>query len=252
MIASGFSWFHLIPFVGHDTFLPEGHHGTFLLMTTWCVCFGLIGFELLARSQIQAAEARQGIEKYYADPRLSMRTIAELLAEGWMSLMSETLGKVEAKRFFPLVATLFIYILCCNLLGLIPGFQPPTDNVSTNVGMALIVFAVFNYVGLSRDAKGYLGHMWGPVPILGLLLFPIEMISLFLRPMTLSLRLFGNIFGDHTVFNVISGFPPYIGVPSIFLGLAVGVSFIQAFVFALLATIYIGLAMPHHEHADHH
>jgi F-type H+-transporting ATPase subunit a len=252
MIASGFSWFHLIPPVGHDTLIPGVGHGTYLIATTWMVCFGLIAFAFIARGQIEKAAARPGIEKYYADSRLSARTIAELIAENWMSLMSDTLGKVEAKRFFPLIATLFIYILCNNLLALVPGFQPPTDNVNANVGMAVIVFLVFNYIGLTRDAKGYLGHMWGPVWWLGFLLFPIELISLFLRPMTLTLRLFGNIFGDHTVFNVISGFPPYIATPSIFLGIAIGVSFIQAFVFSLLTTIYIGLAIPHHDHADEH
>jgi F-type H+-transporting ATPase subunit a len=252
MIASGFSWFHLIPPVGHDTLVPGLDHGTYLLFTTWFVCLLLIGFALVARSQLQAATSRAGIEKYYADSRFSARTIAELIGENWMSLLQGTMGHADAKRFFPLTATLFTYILACNLMALIPGMQPPTDNVNTNVGMAVMVFLVFNYVGLSRDARGYLGHMWGPVPLLGLLLFPIELISLCLRPMTLTLRLFGNIFGDHTVFGVISGFPPYIGVPSVFLGLAVGVSFIQAFVFALLSSMYIGLAMPHHEHADDH
>jgi F-type H+-transporting ATPase subunit a len=107
---------------------------------------------------------------------------------------------------------------------------------------------VFNAVGLSRDPVGYIKHLWGPVWWLGFLLFPIELISLCVRPVALGIRLTANIFGDHQVFVIFSSLVPLV-VPAALLTLAILVSTIQAFIFSLLTTIYIGLSVPHSD--DH-
>lgn len=163
--------------------------------------------------------------------------------------MTDVLDPREVKTFFPFVGALFVYIFVSNLLGLIPGLLPPTDNVNNNVGMAFGVFLLFNFVGLSRDPVGYIKHLWGPVWWLGVLMFPIELISLLFRPVSLTLRLTGNLFGDHLVFNIMSGLAPAL-VPVAFLLLGSIVAVMQAFVFALLTSIYISLSLPHHEHDE--
>ena len=249
-VASGFTWFHLIPAIGHDELLsPLGiHDGTWAVVTAWMVCGLLIAGALVARMGLASAASRPGLERWFPDDRLTARNLAEVVVSSLLGLVSDVVGKKEAATFFPLIGGLFLYIFTCNILGVFPGLMPPTENINANVGMSLVVFVVFNAVGLLRDPKGYLGHMWGPVFLIGPLLFSIELIGLFIRPVTLSLRLTGNIFGDHTVFGIMSDLVP-IGVPVIFLGLGSFVAFMQAFVFSLLSTIYIGLSLPHHEHA---
>lgn len=249
-VASGFTWFHLIPAIGHDELLaPLGiHDGTWAIVTAWMVCGLLIVGAILARMGLESAARRPGLERWFADDRLTARNLAEVVVSSLLGLVSDVVGKKEAPTFFPLIGGLFLYIFTCNILGTFPGLMPPTENINANVGMSVVVFVVFNAVGLLRDPKGYLSHMWGPVLLIGPLLFSIELIGLFIRPVTLSLRLTGNIFGDHTVFGIMSDLVP-IGVPVIFLGLGAFVAFMQAFVFSLLSTIYIGLSLPHHEHA---
>ena len=155
---------------------------------------------------------------------------------------------------------MFIYILIGNLMGLMPGFLPPTDKMTHNGAIALTSFLLFLSVGLTRDPIGFLKHLAGPVLFLIPLIFAIELLGLILRPVTLSFRLSGNMFGDHAVFGVMSEmvrtfidpvWGQLVPVPAIFLALGLVVSFIQAFVFSLLSTIYIGLSVPHHDHDDH-
>jgi len=249
MLASGFSWFHLLP---QDAFASLGiHEHAYLIYTAWAVCGFLVLFAAAARASLMRAWQRPGIEKYFSDDRLTLRSFAEVYGGAIYGLVKDILGEKDAPAFFPLVGALFLYIFTCNIIGIFPGLLPPTDNINNNVGMAVVVFLVFNFVGLTRDPKGYIGHMMGPVLALAPLLFIIEAIGLLIRPVSLSLRLTGNMFGDHTVFSIMSGLVPLV-VPSIFLALAMFVSFVQAFVFSLLSTIYIGLSLPHHDHAEEH
>ena len=251
IIAAAFSWLQLIPIIGHDELIPGVHEETFLILTAWGVAALLIVGAVVARMSLERAWSRPGLERFFPDERLSVRTAVEVFASGIYGLVKDILGDHDAVTFFSLIASLFVYIFSCNILAIFPGFQPPTDNINANFGMGVLVFLVFNFVGMSRDFKGYLAHLWGPVLLLGPLLFVIEVIGLFIRPMSLSLRLAGNIFGDHTVFGIMNDlFPWWLPVPAIFLGLAIFVSFLQAFVFSLLSTIYIGLAAPHHDHAE--
>lgn len=169
-------------------------------------------------------------------------------AEGILGLMRSIMGE-RADRYFPLIGSLFLYILISNLLGAIPGMVPPTDNINTNLACAAVVFVYYNVMGIREQGlKNYLKHLGGPIIWLAPLMFTIELISHLVRPASLSIRLFGNITGDHLVLEMFSSLVP-VAVPVIFLGLTVFVAFIQAFVFSLLSTVYIALAT---EHAEHH
>lgn len=252
MFASGFSWLGLLSlsdgvFAGLDV-----EAGTATMFAHAMVAsLLLIGLGLLGRLGLERARAKQDLSAYYTDDTLTVRTGFEIYATGVLNLMNDLMDKRDVRTFFPWIATMFLYIFVCNLMGLIPGFVPPTDNVNTNVGMAVISFFVFNFVGLSRDPVGYIKHMMGPMLAVAPLIFSVELIGLLFRPVTLSLRLTGNMFGDHTVFGVMSDLVPAV-VPVAFLALALFVSFMQAFIFSLLSTIYVALAVPHHDDHDAH
>lgn len=251
MIASGFSWWNAIPAVEAEPLAAIGGHDfnlTVVTISAWLSCFLVLGFAVLGRMSLNKALAKESeLERFQADESLSFRTLAELMAGFIRGIMADCMPKHEIKHYSPFIATIFLYVLFCNLQGLIPGLLPPTDNINTNVGMAIASFLVFMWVGLSRDAVGFVKHLMGPVLPLAVLLFPLETLSLFLRPITLSLRLTGNMFGDHLVFGIMSDLT-YVGVPAILLALATFVSFMQAFVFALLSAVYIGLSLPHDDH----
>jgi len=255
VIASGFSWFNIIPPLDQNILGAVGgadYNVTITMAHAWLACFGVLLFAVMGRLAIAKAAARQGMEKHYADEKFSIRTLVEVFGTFIRNMMGDVMPKKEIAHYSAYIASLFLYILFCNLQGIIPGLVPPTDNVNTNVGMALASFAVFMWVGLSRDPVGFIKHLIGPMMALAPLMFPLETLSLMLRPMTLALRLTGNLFGDHLVFTIISGEVPLI-VPSALIGLAIFVSFMQAFVFSLLSAVYIGLSLPHDDHgADHH
>jgi len=262
MFAAGFSWFRLIPAVDHDTVLEqlglmqhwmEGHQvaHTYTYIHAWLACFALLGLALVARMSLTKATGRQGLEKYFASDKLDARTAAEVYASGIQGMMDGLLDRKDMLIFFPYIAGLFGYIFLCNIQGILPGFLPPTDNINTNVGMAIGSFLIFNYVGLTRDARSYISHLAGPVLLLAPFMFPLEVISLMIRPISLTIRLTANLFGDHQVFVLLSEQIPY-GIPTGLLALASMVSVIQAFVFSLLTVIYINLSLPHHDHDDAH
>ncbi len=177
------------------------------------------------------------------DSRLSLRNIFEIIIEGALGVLKGILGE-QAVNYLPLVGTLFIFILTCNLLGLVPGFLPPTSNINTNAAMAIIVFILYNYYGFREHGLGYLKQFAGPLVWLAPLMFVIELFSHAFRPFSLSVRLFGNIFGDHMVLSIFSDLVPAL-VPVAFLILGMAVALIQAFIFAILSAVYIALAVSH-------
>lgn len=231
----------------------------------------IVVVSLFARLGLNRARKKGGTMQYVPDGSMTSRNFFELLGGGLYGLAKELLGK-DAPRFFWLVSGLFVYILCCNLMGLVPGFLPPSDSLSHNAAMALVVVLVFNLSGLMVNGTGYIKHMCGPWMgmagiLLNLLLFAIEFLSfLIVRPYSLSLRLMGNMTGDHMVFGIMSGVPAQLigndsavaevitsiataTFPILFIALGTLVSFIQAFVFTLLSMIYIALAVAHED--DH-
>jgi F-type H+-transporting ATPase subunit a len=178
------------------------------------------------------------------DKELTLRNLIELVSEGLLNFFEGLMGD-RAVIYFPLLATIFIYIFVSNLLGIIPGFLPPTDNINTNFPIALIVFVYYNMSGIKEHGTAnYLKHFMGPIKWLAVLMVPIEIVSHIVRPISLSLRLFGNIQGDHMVLFQFSNLTPIL-VPIIFLGLGLFVCFMQAFVFTFLSAIYISMAEAH-------
>ncbi len=152
----------------------------------------------------------------------------------------------EPEKYLPLIGTLFILIFVSNLWGVIPGMAPPTDTLNTNVAMAVTVFIAYNYYGFKSHGIKYLKHFMGPIWWLAPIMLIVELISNLVRPVSLSLRLFGNMLGDHTVLGIFSHLLPVI-VPIFFMVLGIFVSFIQALIFSILSAIYIALAVAHEE-----
>jgi len=232
--------------------LGVSHDQANAVIHSWLLCVGLIGLALLGRMGLNAANAKQGLEKYAPDTSLTIRNFWEIFVGGLKNLLDGILEHGDSKNawFFGLCATLFIFVLGGNLMGLVPGFIAPTGDFDTNLAMALAVLLVFNVAGLVRNGFGYILHLFGPVWWLAPLIFVVEFLGVFVvRPASLTLRLTGNMFGDHMVFGIMSDLT-YLVIPTIFLGLGAFVSFIQALVFTLLSAVYIALATAHEE--DHH
>jgi len=201
-----------------------------------------------------------GLFSYLISRRLeivpdNIQSVAELLVGGIKGLVEETMGH-HGSKYFPLIATFGIYILISNLLGLIPGFLPPTSNLNTTAGLAIIVFFATHIIGIKEHGIKYLKHFIGPIEglpiILMIIMAPlmifVETISHLVRPVSLSLRLFGNIMGHELVVGVLLMLMP-LAYPLLALSTALGVLvvFIQAFIFSLLSMMYIGGALeePH-------
>jgi F-type H+-transporting ATPase subunit a len=161
------------------------------------------------------------------------------------NLLKDYVGSSGVK-YQAMVGTIGIYVLFCNLLGSIPGFTSPTSNINVTVGIALITFFYYNITGARALKARYVLQFTGTNPFMAVLLTPIEVLSHASRPLSLSLRLFGNIFGDHTLVAVFFSMLPVL-LPIPLLGLGLFVAGIQAYVFVLLTTIYISLAV-HEEH----
>lgn len=170
--------------------------------------------------------------------------ILELLIEGINKFQGDIIGH-DGSKYISVCGTFFVMILLCNLMGFIPGFMPPTGHIIVTLSFGLCAFLAYNAIGVYKQGFGYIKHFLGPMLPLAVLFLPIEMVSHIARPMSLGIRLFGNIFGDHMVGSIFTSLVPIIiPVPFILLGLFV--SFMQALVFALLSMIYIAGAVEHH------
>lgn len=161
----------------------------------------------------------------------------EVVIDGIENMVTETMGE-HGRPYFPLIATLALFILVSNLIGLIPGFFPPTANVNTTAACAIVVFLATHIVGVKQHGFSYLKHFMGPIWWLAPLMFFIEIIGHLSRPVSLTLRLFGNMNGHELVLMIFFALAPFL-VPLPMMLMGVLVSFIQAFVFMLLAMIYI-------------
>ncbi|MCC6523196.1 MAG: F0F1 ATP synthase subunit A [Polyangiaceae bacterium] len=183
------------------------------------------------------------------EDKLTLRTFFEVFFEYFYDLAKSVMGPKSAKRYFPLIGGSAIFIFVSNSVGLIPGFSPPTSSWNITIACALLVFLSFNYYGIKENGWGYVKHLAGPVPALAPLIFPIEVISLLVRPLTLSIRLMLNLTVDHLLVSILMGmYALFLPIPVFFLGLIVIA--VQTLVFCLLTSIYIGLATEHAE--EHH
>ncbi|MGD8537384.1 MAG: F0F1 ATP synthase subunit A [Candidatus Aminicenantes bacterium] len=174
------------------------------------------------------------------------QSVLELLIQAFEGLLVDTIGE-EGKKFLPLIATVGLFILSANLLGLVPGFMSPTSKLNVTIGCALVVFVYYHFQGIrAQGLLKYLKHFAGPVPLLAPLMVPIEVISHFSRPVSLSIRLFGNIFAEEVLIVIMASIIPFF-LPLPFMAIAIFTAIIQSFVFVLLACIYIAGAVAHEE-----
>jgi F-type H+-transporting ATPase subunit a len=220
-------------------------HATHVPWVIWSALFAaalLLGSGAVVRSRLAAANG--GL---VPDAGLSLRNVLELLVELLQGLAEQNMGP-HWRRYFPVIGTIFFLILISNLMGLMPGLAGSTSSADTTWAWATISFVVHQYVGIKEHGFGYINHFLGPrfgkhhIPLLFWIYAPIELVSHVSRAFTLAVRLLANMFADHTVVSVWLLLVPAV-VPAIFMGLGVMVAFLQAYVFALLSMIYIGLAL---------
>jgi len=171
----------------------------------------------------------------------------EVVMRAMLDLVEENIGHKWGRQLFPFICTIFMYILVCNLMGLIPGFTAATANVNTNAAMAIPVFLATHFYGIRIHGIKYLNHFLGPIRspaaiVLMLLMFVIELIGHLARPLTLTVRLFGNMAAKHILLLVLAILAPLV-VPGLILALGLLVSIVQAFVFTLLSTLYLAGAV---------
>ncbi|MBT0651863.1 F0F1 ATP synthase subunit A [Geomobilimonas luticola] len=191
---------------------------------TWLVMALLLIVSLLATKGLKTVPS-------------GLQNFMEVIVGGIENMVVETMGE-KGKPYFPLIATIALFVLVSNLIGLIPGFYPPTANLNTTAACAIIVFLSTHIVGVKEHGLHYLKHFMGPIWWLAPIMFFIEVIGHLSRPISLSLRLFGNMNGHELVLMIFFGLVPFL-VPLPMMVMGVLVSFIQAFVFMLLAMIYI-------------
>ena len=212
---------HPLLFLDNKFFPP---HVTY----TWFIMLLLVALSFLATRRLDMFPSR-------------VQNVMEVFLGGLDNLLVDTMGE-EGRKFFPLIATLAIFIMVANLLGIIPGFESPTSNLNTTASMALIVFVMTHVVGIKEHGFKYVKHFLGPVWWMAPLMLPIEIVSHLSRPLSLSVRLFGNIMGEDLVMAILLLLVPFL-VPLPMFVLMIFTSLIQTLVFVLLAMMYITASM---------
>ncbi len=170
-----------------------------------------------------------------------LQNVMEVAIGGIDGFITDVMGH-EGRRFFPLVATLALYILFSNLLGILPGFESPTSNINTTASVAITVFFTTHIIGVKVHGVKYLKHFMGPIWWLSPLMIVIELIGHLARPLSLTMRLFGNIKGEDIVLAVVLFLVPAL-VPLPVFFLMIFTSLIQTVVFMLLTMMYIAGAL---------
>ena len=212
----------------HPLLILENHYVPAHVAYTWFIVALLAILSLLATRRLQVYPGR-------------MQNVMEVIIGGFDSLLVDTMGD-KGRKFFPLIATLGLFILTANLIGIIPGFESPTANINTTAAMALVVFLSTHVVGVSIHGLKYFKQFLGPVWWLIPLMLPIEIISHLSRPLSLTFRLFGNIAGEDIVLAVVLLLVPLLVPLPVFI-LMIFTSIVQTLVFMLLAMMYIAGAL---------
>ena len=216
--------FLFLQWIEQQLHLHIGEHVTY----TWLVMGILVVVAILATRAVSIIPT--GVQNFM-----------EVIVSGIDGLLEETMGE-EGKAYFPLIATFALFILVSNLIALIPGFYPPTANLNTNAALALTVFVMTHAIGIKKHGAAYVKHFMGPIWWLSPLIFIIEIIGHLARPLSLTLRLFGNMWGHEIVLMIFLMLVPlFLPIPMMLMGVLV--AFIQTFVFILLAMIYIAGAL---------
>jgi F-type H+-transporting ATPase subunit a len=215
------------------------------------VALSLTGLGLHIRSKLKNID-----DHVLPEEKTSILNISTTIVGALRGLLNDVVGH-GAEKFLSVIGTTFLFILLCKLTGLIPGFLPATDNINTNLAVGLFIFIAYQFMGFKEHGIGYLKQFTGGLPPKGypvgitavlsgiaILMVFIELIGHAIRPVSLSLRLWGNINGDHTLVGVFLGIVPLF-LPMVFMLLGLFVSCVQAVVFALLSTVYFKLAVSH-------
>ncbi len=255
------SWFSFLPWYGDTLHYMQESFGHTELMskngitTVHHIFAALLVLAILVIGSTIAKLRIADLEKAIIPPsRLGVVAFFELFLETVFGLMEQIIGP-SYKRYVPVIGTLGLFIFCSNLLGLIPGMLPPTDNLNTTFACGVVVFVYFNYHGLRAHGIQHILHMANPVGtwwgwFLMPLLLPVELISVCVRPVTLGLRLAANMVGDHAVLLAFAGiFPLLLPLPFYALGLLV--CLIQTAVFVILSCVYIALHTAEAEEGHH-
>lgn len=233
MAQAHFNWMQLVPGVSHESV----HVATGIAVGSVILVGAVAGRMALGRGEAAVAPAS----------KFSLKGVVELLLEFIVGLADMVIGD-EGRKFVPMFAAIFTFVWINNLVGLLPGMTPATDNINTTLALGLFSFAAYNYYGLKEHGIAYLKHFLGPVLFLAPLMLIIELIGHMVRPLTLGLRLYGNIMADHTVLSVfVEMFDKlwFIPVPAIFYGMGIFVASMQAFVYTMLSMIYVSMAIAH-------
>jgi F-type H+-transporting ATPase subunit a len=190
-------------------------------------------------------------EAIIPEEKLTLRTFMEAFLAYFYDLAKSVMDAERAKKYFPLIGTGALFVFFANLMALVPGFPVATSSLNITLGSALVVFVLFNAYGLMTNGFGYIKHLAGPAWYLAPLMFPIEVISLCVRPVTLAVRLMVNMAADHLMLGLfLSLVAIIVPIPLMLLGCLVVL--IQTLVFSMLTCIYIGLATEHEAHDAHH
>ncbi len=177
----------------------------------------------------------------------SFQQFLEMIVGGLRDLLHDIVGP-HSDRFLPIIGGFAVFIFVSNIFGLFFFLQPPTANINTTVALGLTAFLYYNYQGVRAQGIGhYLAHFGGPIWWLAPLMFIIEVIGHFARILSLAMRLFGNIFGEHTATGIFMGMLPFV-LPWPMMGLGIFGAFLQTFVFIMLTMVYIGGAVAAEEH----
>jgi len=237
----------------YDIAHAEGH-GAQALIHVALVFVILVIISLVTFSKIKDTNAA-----LIPEDRLTLRTFVEVFVGVCYSMMADIMGKKPARYFLPLIGTCAFLILFCNGFALVPGFLPATSSMSVTLACGGIIFFATHVYGVKEHGLGHFKHFFGPIiawyalPLM-LLMLVIELVSHFVRPLSLAIRLMANMFADHTVLGIFMGLGVLVGtggflvpVPVLLLGSLVVV--VQTLVFCLLATVYIAMAI---EQAEDH
>jgi len=215
-------WTFLSVFTGHGTAMVVAH----LILVAGLVL-------LLAKFAVKSMKAVP----------TGAQNFMEVFLEGAISMGKDTIGEKLARKYLLLVATVGLFVLISNLVGIIPGFESPTSNINVTLPLALVVFIYYNYEGIRvNGVKKYFAHFMGPVPVLAPLMFPIEIVSHISRIISLSFRLFGNIKGDDLFLWVLLMLVPFFAPLPAYLLLSFS-ALLQTFVFMILIYVYLAGAV---------
>ena len=260
-MGHGVTWFSLLPgYRQLEAYLQHEHAGLLFgnVLVLQHVAGALLVFFLVILLAWRARRdlRRLGEAAIVPGPEPSVRNALDVVLETLYRQMRAIIGG-EVSRYFPVIATLALFIFFSNLLGLIPGFVPPTNTWNTTAACSIFVFFYYNWQGIRAHGLGHVAHLANPIGewwgwFLAPLLFPIEIVSHLARPFSLAVRLTANMVGDHAVLAAFLGLVPLL-VPLPFLALGLIVAIVQTLVFVLLSVIYIALAVEgeHEEHGHH-